>query len=770
MMEYGLVSKQGPEKAALKWIEIKARLVGEALLINSRQKYINDAAPNAEFIYTFPLPAQAAVSDLTLKINDAVIKGEIREKDAAFKLYDEALGQGDSAFLLEQVRENAFQISLGQIARGEEVEVDISYFQEIETVDEEMRICIPTLFAPRYIPGKASGDKMGPGRMGPTDQVPDADFITPPVADVDYKASIEIELDTLVPVKTIESPSHQIKVENLDDTRARVVLAEGNSPMDRDFILKARLSGEAPNRLLWGKNEQGEYFAGLSFSAELPPTSFRNACEYIFLLDISGSMAGEKSIQAAQAIQICLRNLGPEDVFNLAAFESETSLFSPQSLPYNQQNLERASAWVESLPVMGGTEILPAVQFAMGKGSGREKIVLLFTDGQVGNEKEIIDLVNKNRDGLRLYSIGIDTAVNSNFINAIAAVGNGYAEFVYPGEDLEEKILRHFSRIHASFIEEIKFEFSDNNPFEPAGRFPDRIYDMEPCLLWFKLSAPPQGRVGVSGNHGGRKMSFAIEEIQELGDTGVLEKLWAKQKIAGLNAYLSWGNPRRSSGIKADIIKLSERYRVICDLTSFVATYQRINKMTGLPETVVIPVNAPHGWAMFAREAEAVSVSYIPIDAGAATTGAISPAFLRQASMPFPANPGLLNSYADSSFDDFSISGMLLPDRLNRIAARQNSDGSFGNIEGDASARIKETAQAIVRFAGSRKISLYRTQLQKAIDYLVAVEALILADHALTELVYEALELARERKIIRLSGHDWLNFLSRLKQRMENLD
>lgn len=763
MMEFGLVGKPGGEKACLKWIEVKGRLVGEALLVNSRQKYINDIVQNAEFIYTFPLPDNAAVTGLVLKINDAVIKGEIREKEAALKLYDEALGRGDSAFLLEQVRENVFQISLGQIAKGEEVEVDISYFQEIKTVDEEMRICIPTLLAPRYIPGKASGDKTGPGRIAPTDQVPDADFISPPVADADYKASIEVELNTLTPVKGIESPSHSIKVKNLSETGARVVLGEGNTAMDRDFILKVQMYGEVPNRLLWGKNEQGEYFAGLSFNAELPPTNRKQACEYIFLLDISGSMAGEKSIQAAQAIQICLRNLGPEDIFNLAAFESETVHFSPVSLPYNQQNLEMASAWVESLPVMGGTEILPAVRFALGKGSGLEKIVLLFTDGQVGNEKEIIDLVKGSREGLRLYSIGIDTAVNSYFISEIAAAGNGFAEFVYPGEDLEEKILRHFSRIHASFIQEVKFEFSNNTRFEPSGCLPDRIYDLEPYNLLFKLSAPPQGEVLINGVREGRKTSFTVDDFKELGDAGVLEKLWARQKIAELNVCLSSGNRRRSSSIRADIVKLSERYQVISALTSFIATYQRINKMSGLPETVVVPVKAPQGWAMFSGQAEAVSVSYTVADAGVATTGAIAPGFLSQAVMPFPASPGLVKSSVESSFDDFSISRSNLPGSLNRIAAIQNSDGSFGPIQGDAHALIKETAETIVRFAGSRKMSLYRNQLQKAIEYLVSMEALILADHALTVLVYEALEIAWERKIIRSNYKSMLDLKAQLK-------
>lgn len=768
-MEYGLVSKPDNRKAALKRVEISGELFGNALLVNSCQKYLNDAVPNGEFIYTFPLPERAAVYALTLKINETVIKGEIREKEAAFKLYDESLRQGDSAFLLEQIRDNVFQVSVGQLALGEEIEVEISYYEDLKTVDGEMRIRIPTVLAPRYISGTTSGKKTGPGRISPTDRVPDADLITPPIAQVDYKASIELKLNTLAPLKSIESPSHAIKIKQQAETSALVMLEVEDCLMDRDFILKLLLLGDAPNSLVWGENARGECFAGLSFSAELPPAPSGGTHEYIFLLDISGSMAGEKSVQAAQAIQICLRNLGSEDVFNLAAFESETYLFSPVSLPYDQQNLDRASAWVKKLPVMGGTEILPAVQFALAQSSDREKIVLIFTDGEVGNEKEIIDLVRRSRSNLRLYSIGIDTAVNSYLINEIAAVGNGYAEFVYPGEDLEEKILRHFSRIHASFLKDLQFEFSGKTAFEASRKLPDRIYDLEEYRLILKLDGRPRGCLTLSGQCGDESLSFEIADSREIKNGEIVEKLWARQKIAELNDYLAYGNPRRAEGIKADIVALSEKYQVISPLTSFVATYQRIDKLSGLPETRVIPVNAPHGWLMFSRqEPEPIlsSVCFAAVDAGEATTGAVCPDFFSAPCIPFPVGPGRVFQETQ----ELSLEG---PDwvnavSLNQLAAMQNSNGSFGNTSSGVSGIIQSTARAIVRLAGSSIISIYRTQIQKAVDYLVSMEAVIADDKALIDSVYEALEKARDRKIIRSYNRRQLELAAKLKDIIEH--
>lgn len=780
-MEYGLLNKRNKKSVALKAVEISGDLVGEALWVKSKQYYCNDSGKNAEFIYTFPLSEQAAVCDFTAKIGEQFIRGEIKERESAFEEYDEALRNGDSAFLLENVRPNAFQVSLGQINPGEEVEINISYFQEIKNSDAEMRISIPTLLAPRYIPGKPSGEKLGPGEFNPTDRVPDGDFISPPIGETNYQATIKLNLNTLTPISSVASPSHQIIIEPVKENTAIISLAEGDSQMNRDFVLNIKLFGEALPRLIYGKNQQNEYFAYASYTPELPAVEKKQASEYIFLIDISGSMAGEKLKQAANAIQICLRNLSPEDIFNMVAFESEIHKFSKESVNFNQENLDRASTWVRGLRSTGGTEILPAVQFALKESSEYQKIVLLFTDGQVGNEKEIINYVKKRNDNLRLFTLGIDTSVNSHFINQIAEAGNAYAEFVYPGENLEDKVLRHFSRINASFMDSIKFELDNASEKDLAGEIPARLYDLEAYSQVFKLANRPEGKLIIKGNYKQQEISIEIDDIQELESAEVLEKLWAKQKIAELEAYLDNGNPRRSQKIKADIIAISEKYRLISSLTSFLAVYQRENKLSGLPETIVIPVDFPHAWGMFDIHSQDLDIPTFlkrsGITSPAAGAMVVTSQFLVTDSI-FETKHQFSNLKFNrpiSSDDDFNEEfapieeALTYTDKLKPLAAKQNFDGSFGSFDANIDSKIQDTARAIINFANNASnISIFRNQLKKAIDYLITMEAEIMGDEDLLKIVCEALELARSRKIIRNDNQQQIEFTAKIKSKLED--
>jgi len=770
-MDYGLINKTTKESVALKAVDVSGELAGEALWVKILQKYLNDTGKNAELIYTFPLPEQAAVCDFTARIGNDLISGNIVEKEQAFREYDEAMRRGDSAFILENVRPNVFQISLGQIDAGEEVEIAIAYFQETKTCDGEIRLSIPTLLAPRYIPGSPAGNKMGPGQAQPTERVPDADFISPPMGNPDYPVAIRLNLDSPTPISSIGSPSHQIVVEQSGPQHAEVRLAAGSSRMNRDFILNIHLKGEALPCLIYGKGQQGEYFAYASFTPELPISQENPGREYIFLIDISGSMGGEKLRQAANALQICLRNLGLDDTFNLVAFESETHTFSPDSISYNQKNLESASTWVNKLEAMGGTNILPAVELALSKVSSREKIMLLFTDGQVGNEAEIISYVKDHAENLRLFSVGIDTAVNSYFINEIAEAGNGCSEFVFPDESLEDKILRHFSRINAGVMDHISLILPDVPEAIPAGRLPARLYDLEPCSHIFKLSSQPKRGLSVKGQYLDQEISLEIEQGQELKNAEVLEKLWAKRKIAELESYLANTNPRRLKNIQADIIETSQKYRVVSSLTSLLAIYNRHNKLSGLPETVVIPVDTPYGWTLFkANDAS--------LDA---------PRFL-QRSAPAPASrgpiygasvaPPALTIHGDTccgpvreSALDHNIPGFLLKKgerdgSLKRWAATQNSDGSFGYAQDDP--LIEETAFVIAEFCRrAGDISLYRGQLKKAIAFLMSREKQILANDRLIKEVNTALEAARSRKVLRSDNKQQLRFAARVQAAFE---
>lgn len=760
-MEYGLINRKNQKSVALKAVDISGDLAGNALWVKIRQHYHNDSGENAEFIYTFPLPENAAVCDFIATIGEKVITTEIKEKEQAFAAYDEAIRQGDSAFLLESMRANVFQISLGQIDTGEDVKIEINYFQEITTSDTEMRILIPTLVGSRYIPGNVSGEKIGPGEARPTDRVPDADFISPPRGNTDCRASLQMNIKTMSPFISIDSPSHRIQVEQSDFTTAAVSLEEGTTRMDRDFILSLKLSDEPLPRILYGQNDRNEYYALASYTPELPAIDKKQAGEYIFLIDISGSMAGEKLEQAAQAMKICLRNLGNNDLFNLVAFESELHPFSQKSLPFNQKNLDSATRWVNRLRSMGGTEILPAVEFALKEETPEyEKIILLFTDGQVGNENEIINYIKARNQNLRLFSIGIDTTVNDFFINRIAEAGNGYAEFAYPGENLEDKVIRHFSRIHANYMENITLQM-EGLSLEPGGKIPNRLYDMEPFTQVFKMNSQPQDKMIIKGYSGAQEMVLEIDEIIKSPNAKVLEKLWAKRKITELETYLQSGNPRRAKTIQADIIELSQKHHLLSSLTSFVGVYQRENKLSGLPELITIPVDIPYGWDMFNRD----NISrdcLIVNECLSSSVGGNLFSFQTSSRVRFKAK----RMYVQDSVD---IADTPHPDagtqesKVKQLAASQNADGSFGTITGEKSAIIMETVQAIIYIlenAGS--ISPFRNQLLKALRFLMTQEETVREDKDLLGLVNQLLQMSRMDRIIRMGEQDLKDFIDRI--------
>lgn len=760
-MECGLINRKNQKSMALKAVDISGDLAGNALWVKIRQHYHNDSGENAEFIYTFPLPENAAVCGFTATIGEKVITTEIKEKEQAFAAYDEAIRQGDSAFLLESMRANVFQISLGQIDTGEDVKIEINYFQEITTSDTEMRILIPTLVGSRYIPGNVSGEKIGPGEARPTDRVPDADFISPPRGNTDCRASLQMNIKTMSPFISIDSPSHRIQVEQSDFTTAAVSLEEGTTRMDRDFILSLKLSDEPLPRILYGQNDRNEYYALASYTPELPAIDKKQAGEYIFLIDISGSMAGEKLEQAAQAMKICLRNLGTDDLFNLVAFESELHPFSQKSLPFNQKNLDLATRWVNRLRSMGGTEILPAVEFALKEETPEyEKIILLFTDGQVGNENEIINYIKARNQNLRLFSIGIDTTVNDFFINRIAEAGNGYAEFAYPGENLEDKVIRHFSRIHANYMENITLQM-EGLSLEPGGKIPNRLYDMEPFTQVFKMNSQPQDKMIIKGYSGAQEMVLEIDEIIKSPNAKVLEKLWAKRKITELETYLQSGNPRRAKTIQADIIELSQKHHLLSSLTSFVGVYQRENKLSGLPELITIPVDIPYGWDMFNRD----NISrdcLIVNECLSSSVGGNLFSFQTSSRVRFKAK----RMYVQDSVD---IADTPHPDagtqesKVKQLAASQNADGSFGTITGEKSAIIMETVQAIIYIlenAGS--ISPFRNQLLKALRFLMTQEETVREDKDLLGLVNQLLQMSRMDRIIRMGEQDLKDFIDRI--------
>lgn len=788
MMETSCIvdRKTGKSVCPLKSVEVKGTIGDELAEVVVVQNFLNDRQNSIEAIYTFPLPHRASVNGFSARVGEKEITGQIKEKEEAFRGYDAAVRRGDSGFLLESHRPDIFQISLGSILPKEKVSVTISYIQDIESTDNEIRWMLPTVIAPRYIPGKYKGTKTGPGYANPTDMVPDGDYITPPVGDAPYTIKVDIDICCVAGIEKITSPSHTIEVYRGNDGETSVSLANKDELLDRDYVLIIGLGNEYKDLFKVPHKDQSGSYGYIKFCPQLE-CRFDNKVkhEYIFIIDVSGSMGGEKLRQAKRALGICLRNLIDGDRFNIIAFESDFTVFSRQSVIYSQDSLNRADKWISLLEDMGGTEIYNPMHFVleeMKTYEGYERVVLLFTDGQVGNEEDVISLVKTHSKYLTLYSFGIDTAVNKYFIDGLAEAGNGMPEYIYPGERIDDKVIRQFARIHEPCISNPCIKSLEGRDIEVVPKMPSRLYASDSYSFVIKSDGLELlNSISIEGTYGDEPYIHVINaECQ--GDPGLLKLKWAKGKIRMLEGMLGSGNGRRDQLIKEEIIDISITYGILSALTSFVALYKRnINEM-GLPEVVVVPVCPPRGWELdYINEAhqDFYVMSAVPDfseDSGFmdyCMDGSVNeltvPLFLKNCRVESSGEPEYLSCQCmpmdcDGLWDDEEINVQnenstvkeRLHDAFRRAGEIQNADGSFGSKDD----RRKKTAIYVIGMLLSQgDWKPYRIQIMKAGSVLAEGDGC----KSLIECI--AIHLIIENKLYRdISMENRLNiFLDNLK-------
>ncbi len=782
------------QEMALKSVSIKGAVIDNFSDFIIRQTYMNDISDNIEAVYTFPLPDDASVYRFKARTAGRDIVGAILEREKAVKEYGKAIVDGDGAALFESHRPNIFQISLGQIGAGEEVEIEIGYAADLKISGDEMRILTPLVTAPRYIPAGAEElKKTGTGNAAPNNRVPDADMITPPNGSTSYRATAEISFDIGCGAEAITSPSHAIKVVEDDFGWVKVTFADDSVKLDRDFVLNAKFPKTRPERFLCGTASTGEVFSYISARPDMPESEDEPPREYFFLIDVSGSMDGRKLDEAKKALKICLRNLSARDRFNMIAFESFPHPFKADAVEYTQRSLEEATRWVDNLCSMGGTEILKSVEMALAGRGGLEKIVMLMTDGEVGNEGEVIAHIKKHGANSRFFTVGIDTAVNSHFINSIAEASSGAAEFVYPGEPLDDKILRHFARISCARIEDLKLTVAGCAGVDPASDMPAMVYSGDNFTALVKLASSPSGCATITGRvsagecdpktavsgvdqadkKGAGVFTHTIEKAELSDDGDMLARLWAMRRIRKLEKYEADCNPRRAESVTAKIVELSEKYSVLSKYTAFFARITRENKLSGMPETTVVKVEIPAGWDMFNNK----FMTAIGGSMNIYTNIGIMPSMIsRCASAPPPPSPkkaapagpktrrfeekidskilseisycNLESDKSDSENICYSpIRGGESHDyiqrgpasELKRLSMSQNADGSFGPPNSSVERLVKETSEAILKFTRSGEdLDIYRKILNKAVKFILASLDACAGDSGVESTVKEA--------------------------------
>ncbi len=547
---------------SLKKVNISGNIIGKFGNFTIEQTFINNKTKPLEVNYTFPITETAVVTGFTVKVGEKVIHGICKEKEAARKEYVENLSSGNSAYLLEQDTANVFNVMVGKVLPNEEVRITISYLEMLSAVDNNIRLIIPTLVNQRYKSAITAGLNYGK---------------------VDYTVDFNIRLQKALKYTSIEAINHDIECS--EDEEGFVQITAKNYDMSKDFVLDMRFKDELVSNAYWDYlKDSNNKVVLLNFMPEINKVDDR-AKEYIFVVDVSGSMScSEKIDKTKEALKRCLKELREEDKFNIVPFDSNYTYYKETSINATKTNKEEAMKYIDELDANGGTEILNPLKFALNK-KADNKIVIILTDGEVGNESEITNYISKNIYNSRLFAIGIDTSVNTAFIRAMAKVGNGKAEFIYPDEDMEEAIVRTFARIQTPMVSNIKIDAGSSKILgeikEENALFNHEFFQAIVLLEDLKDDITLKGKLGDE------QLSWKIPKEDIVLSEENIRLIYAKKQIdlyeeqvrSYADDYYNKNASKMAEEYKKKIIELSCKYNISSKYTSFISVNEREEKV-----------------------------------------------------------------------------------------------------------------------------------------------------------------------------------------------
>ena len=400
-----VVDSSGNAKAVcpLKHTDVKAEISGFISRVVVTQQFENPFKEKIEAVYTFPLPQNAAVDDMTMTVGERTIRGKILPREEAQAVYDAAKSSGKVASLLDQERPNIFTQSVANILPGNQIKITISYVETLNYVNGAYEFVFPMVVGPRYVPGSPNGRTQGSGFAPDTDRVPDASRITPnsppPAMRSGHDISLDVTLDAGLILDDVNSKTHDVDIQRTDSHSARLHLREGSTIPNKDFVLRYDVAGRAiQDALLTHRSDKGGYFTLILQPPDRVTAEDVRPKELVFVLDTSGSMQGFPIEKAKETMKLALDSLYPSDTFNLITFAGDTQILFPKPVPATKANLNKAQAFLNSRSGSGGTEMMTAIKAALEPSDDQShiRIVCFMTDGYVGNDMEIISEVQKH--------------------------------------------------------------------------------------------------------------------------------------------------------------------------------------------------------------------------------------------------------------------------------------------------------------------------------------------------------------------------------------
>lgn len=595
------------KKAAQLDIDVVMNITGMINRVSVTQSFSNTTDNWQEGIYVFPLPENAAVDHMKLRIGERVIEGQIKEKQAAKKIYQQAKKQGKQAALTEQERPNVFTTSVANIAPHETVKVEIEYQQIVEYDNGAFSLRFPMVVGPRYIPGKQRIEGFaGTGWALNTDEVADAARITPPVlppgSQRKNKVSLKINLDAGLTLDKIHSPYHDIEVDK-QAGHYEIQLKQETTLANRDFeLIWQPHASDAPKAALFTEEKNGDTYALIMM---VPPTVKKTETlnrEIIYVIDTSGSMGGQSIVQARAALELALTRLKPGDRFNVIQFNSSTSKLFNHAESVNPATLEQALNYVRSLEAGGGTEMATALHAALANQSNDNSLrqIIFMTDGSIGNEQALFEIIQNELGRSRLFTIGIGSAPNSHFMQRAANYGRGTHTHIGKLDEVQTRMQNLFEKIENPVLKDITIDWGQinnaaNNIASNIESWPQKISDLyrgEPLLITAKADQLPN-EINIRGDVANNNWSSKLKLNGGQHRQGI-STLWARNKIAAL---MEQKRDNEFESIKQLIIDTALEHHLVSKFTSLVAVdVTPVRPLDKSLDSHAIPTHLPAGW------------------------------------------------------------------------------------------------------------------------------------------------------------------------------
>jgi Ca-activated chloride channel family protein len=554
------------------------------------QTYRNEGSRPINASYMFPASTRAAVYAMRMRLGDQVIVARIKEREAAKQEFDQAKQQGKSASLLQQQRPNVFSMNLANIMPLDQIEIELRYTELLVPTDGIYEVVYPTVVGPRYSSQPDSPASQDDGRVGS------------PYLHQNNKPSsalhISARISAGVPIRELNCTSHQIFPQWQSPTVAQLTLDDVDPFQgNRDFVLRYRLAGDQiTSGLILYQGTDENFFLYMAqppqriANEDIPPR------EYIFVVDVSGSMEGFPLNTSKQLLRDLIGQLRPSDLFNVVLFAGDSSVLSAKSLPANQENISGAIRLLEQQRGSGGTELLPAIKQAMSlpREADVSRSIVLVTDGYISGEQGVFDYIRDNLDQCNVFSFGIGTAVNRYLIEGVAKAGMG-EPFIVTQEPEAPAIAAKFREyIQTPVLTDIQIRSIgfDTYDVQPA-RFPD-LLAQRPVVLFGKWRGPVTGTFELRGRtgRGDYVTRLDVATVQPDESNRALRYLWARSRIAELSDY---GSRSLVAEKAAEITALGLKYSLLTQFTSFIAVREEVRNTQGPANHVEQPLPLPIG-------------------------------------------------------------------------------------------------------------------------------------------------------------------------------